>query len=325
MSVLVYAENAEGKFKKSAYELVSYGYAIAKKMNTTLSVVSIGKVIPQELENLGKYGAAKVLNAAGDKLDKFINQAYASVIAAAAKAEGATVVVLSNSFSGKGLAPRVSIKLGAALVSAVVALPEISTGFVVKKTAFSGKAFAEVELLSENKVLTLNPNAYKIVESVETGSINDFNPELPASDFGTSVQEIVKASNKISLPEAELVVSGGRGLKGPENWGMVEELAGLLGAATACSKPVSDADWRPHSEHVGQTGIAISPNLYIAIGISGAIQHLAGVSSSKVIVVINKDPEAPFFKVADYGIVGDAFEVVPKLIQALKTFKQHNA
>ena len=322
MSVLVYAENAEGTFKKSTFEVVSYGAAIAKQLNTTLSVLSIGTVAQQELELLGKYGASKVLNANDSKLNAFVNQAYTVVIAEAAKAEAASVVVLSNTFSARGLAPGVAVKLGAGLATGVVSLPETSAGFVVKKTAYSGKAFALVALTSEIKVITLNPNAYKVVETGATASIAVFQPTLSDGNFGTSVKETIKASNKISLPEAELVVSGGRGLKGPENWGMVEELAGLLGAATACSKPVSDADWRPHSEHVGQTGIAISPNLYIAIGISGAIQHLAGVSSSKVIVVINKDSEAPFFKVADYGIVGDAFEVVPKLIQALKAVKQ---
>jgi electron transfer flavoprotein alpha subunit len=322
MSVLVYAENAEGKFKKSTFEVVSYGAAIANQLNTTLSVLSIGTVAPQELALLGKYGASKVLNANESKLSSFVNQAYSVAIAAAAKEEGATVVILSNTFSARGLAPGVAVKLGAGLATGVVGLPDIAAGFVVKKTAYSGKAFALVSLSSEIKVISLNPNSYKVVETGGSAALADFQPALSENDFGTTVKEVIKASNKISLPEAELVVSGGRGLKGPENWGMVEELAGLLGAATACSKPVSDADWRPHSEHVGQTGIAISPNLYIAIGISGAIQHLAGVSSSKVIVVINKDSEAPFFKVADYGIVGDAFEVVPKLIQALKAFKQ---
>jgi len=237
------------------------------------------------------------------------------------KKEGANVVVLSNSFSGKGLAPRIAVKLKAGLVDGAVELPTNDGGFSVKKTAFSGKAFAITTLTSENKVIALNPNAFGVKENTASVAIEAFSPEVKSSDLAAIVKEIVRATNKVSLPDAEIVVSGGRGLKGPENWGMVEELADLLGAATACSKPVSDADWRPHSEHVGQTGIAISPNLYIAIGISGAIQHLAGVSSSKVIVVINKDPEAPFFKVADYGIVGDAFEVVPKIIAALKAHK----
>jgi electron transfer flavoprotein alpha subunit len=256
------------------------------------------------------------------KLKNFVNQAYASVIAEAAKKEDADVIVLSNSFSGRGLAPRVAVKLEAGMVDGAVALPEQTGGkFTVKKTAFSGKAFAKVELTSANKVIALVPNSYKVIEASKPAKVEDFSIEAKASDFRAMLKEIVRSTDKISLPDAEIVVSAGRGLKGPENWGMIEELADLLGAATACSKPVSDAGWRPHSEHVGQTGIAVSPNLYIAIGISGAIQHLAGVSSSKVIVVINKDAEAPFFKVADYGIVGDAFEVVPQLIEAVKEYK----
>jgi electron transfer flavoprotein alpha subunit len=322
MPVLIYAENAGGKFKKSVFEAVSYARAIADQNNTTLTAISIGDVGQDELASLGKYGADKVLNVSNEKLKNFVNQAYASVIAEAAKKEGADVVVLSNTFSGRGLAPRVGVKLQAGIADGAVALPEQSGGkFSVKKTAFSGKAFAMVELTSQVKVIALVPNSYKVVANAKAGQVEDFKADVKESDFKAMLKEIVRATDKVSLPDAEIVVSGGRGLKGPENWGMVEELADLLGAATACSKPVSDAGWRPHSEHVGQTGIAVSPNLYIAIGISGAIQHLAGVSSSKVIVVINKDPEAPFFKVADYGIVGDAFEVVPKLIAALKEYK----
>jgi len=322
MSVLIYAENAEGKFKKSTFEAVSYARAIADQNNTNLIAISIGDVNGTELAALGKYGAEKVLNVSNEKLKNFVNQAYASVIADAAKKEGADIVVLSNSFSGRGLAPRIGVKLEAGVADGAVSLPELDGGkFKVKKTAFSGKAFAIVELTSANKVISLTPNAYKVVEKGSAATIEDFNPETKPSDFKAMMKEIVRSADKVSLPDADIVVSGGRGLKGPENWGMVEELAGLLGAALACSKPVSDAGWRPHSEHVGQTGIAVSPNLYIAIGISGAIQHLAGVSSSKVIVVINKDADAPFFKVADYGIVGDAFEVVPKLIEAIKEYK----
>ena len=321
MSVLVYVEQVDGKFKKSVYEAVSYAKAIADNQNTNLTAVSIGNVADSELNELGKYGASKVLNVNTDQLKQFVNQAYAAVIAEAAKKENADIVVLSNSFSGKGLAPRIAVKLKAGLIDGAVELPVTGGGFSVKKTAFSGKAFAITTLTSANKVIALNPNAFGVKENPVSIAIEAFTPEVKATDLSTIVKEIVRATNKVSLPDAEIVVSGGRGLKGPENWGMVEELADLLGAATACSKPVSDADWRPHSEHVGQTGIAISPNLYIAIGISGAIQHLAGVSSSKVIVVINKDPEAPFFKVADYGIVGDAFEVVPKVIEALKAYK----
>ncbi|MGN6397325.1 MAG: electron transfer flavoprotein subunit alpha/FixB family protein [Mucilaginibacter sp.] len=322
MSVLVYTENAGGKFKKSTFEAVSYARAIADQNNTTLVAISIGDVSNDELNSLAKYGAEKVLNANNAKLKDFINQAYASVIAEAAKKEGADVVVLSNSFSGRGLAPRIAVKMEAGLADGAVALPEQSGGkFSVKKTAFSGKAFAVVELTSANKVISIVPNSYKVEEKSGAAKVEDFSAEGNSSDFKAMIKDIVRATDKVSLPDADIVVSAGRGLKGPENWGMIEELAGLLGAALACSKPVSDAGWRPHSEHVGQTGIAVSPNLYIAIGISGAIQHLAGVSSSKVIVVINKDPEAPFFKVADYGIVGDAFEIVPKLIAAVKEYK----
>jgi electron transfer flavoprotein alpha subunit len=322
MPVLVYTENVEGKFKKSTFEVVSYARAIADQSKTNLVALSIGDVNKEELAALGNYGAEKILSVSNEKLKNFVNQAYASVIAAAAAKEGADVVVLSNSFSGRGLAPRIGVKLQAGVADGAVALPEQSDGkFTVKKTAFSGKAFAVVELTSPDKVISLTPNSYKVEEKITSAAIEDFNPEVKPGDFKAMIKEIVRSTDKVSLPDADIIVSGGRGLKGPENWGMIEELADLLGAATACSKPVSDAGWRPHSEHVGQTGIAVSPNLYIAIGISGAIQHLAGISSSKVIVVINKVPEAPFFKVADYGIVGDAFEIVPKLIAAVKEYK----
>ena len=321
MSVLVYCEHAGGKFKKSTFEVVSYAAEIAAMQGTSLTALSIGDVSNDELAILGKYGASKVMTVSNDRLKQFVNMAYGAVVAEAAKSVQANVVVLSSSFSGKGLAPRIAVKLQAGLVDGAIALPDLSAGFKVRKTAFSGKAFADVEVTSPVKVIALIPNSYKVVERPQNAAIEAFNPALDEKSFAAMVKEIVQASDKISLPEAELVVSAGRGLKGPENWGMIEELAGLLGAATACSKPVSDSHWRPHSEHVGQTGISISPNLYIAIGISGAIQHLAGVSSSKTIVVINKDPEAPFFKAADYGIVGDAFEVVPKLIEEIKKFK----
>ncbi len=321
MSVLVFVENTEGRFKKSTFEIVSFASAIAKQSGSTVTALSIGAVSDDELNKLGKYGASKVLNSTNEKLKTFSTQPYASAIAQAAKSEGAKIIVMAASFSGKGIAPRVAVKLEAGLGENVVDLPKTDGGFVVKKGAYSGKAFAYVELLSDVKVISMMPNSYKVVENTVSCTIEKFEPQLNDKDFAIVVKKTVRASDKISLPDAELVVSGGRGLKGPENWGMIEQLASTLGAATACSKPVSDAGWRPHSEHVGQTGIAISPNLYIAVGISGAIQHLAGVSSSKVIVVINKDPEAPFFKAADYGICGDAFEVVPKLIEAAKAFK----
>jgi len=322
MSVLVYIENTDGKFKKSAFEAISYANAIAAQTNTTVTAISIGNVNQDELAGLGKFGADTVLTVSGDQLKTFVNQAYASVIAQAARKEDAKVVVMTNSFTGKGLAPRIAVKLQAGLASGAVEVPSFEGDkLVVKRTAFSGKAFAVVELTSAFKVITLSPNSYQVTENGGQATVETFQAEAAPSDFKSIVQEIVRATDKVSLPEAELVVSAGRGMKGPENWHLVEELAEALGAATACSKPVSDAGWRPHEEHVGQTGIAVSPNLYIAIGISGAIQHLAGVSSSKTIVVINKDPEAPFFKVADYGIVGDALEIVPKLTAAVKAYK----
>ncbi|WP_333626650.1 electron transfer flavoprotein subunit alpha/FixB family protein [Sphingobacterium siyangense] len=322
MSILVYVENTDGKFKKSAFEVVSYAKSIANNIQTDLVAISIGNVAGNELAGLGKYGASKVLNVDNERLASFVNQAYASIIAEAVKSTGSKILVLSNSFSGKGLAPRIAAKLEAGLADGALELPKINGDkLTVKKTAFSNKAFATLELSSDMKVIALSPNAYETKETGGSATVETFAPNIDQTDFTTMVKEIVRATDKVSLPEAEIVVSAGRGLKGPENWGMVEELADVLGAATACSKPVSDAGWRPHSEHVGQTGIVVSPNLYIAIGISGAIQHLAGVSSSKTIVVINKDPEAPFFKVADYGIVGDAFDVVPKLTQALKAYK----
>ena len=321
MSVLVYVENAQGQFKKSTFEVVSYAKAIADQLNTSVTALSIGQVEQAQLSKLGNYGASKVLNHTA--INHFDAQAFAAVIAEAAKKEGAQVVVLANSFSGKGLSPRVAIKLDAALAAGVVELPQVSGGKLsVKKTAFSGKAFAQVELSSAVKVLALNANAFQVKETGGSASVEDFQAGTINSKI--KVKEVVRATDKISLPEAELVVSAGRGMKGPENWHLVEDLAKALGAATACSKPVSDAGWRPHEEHVGQTGIAVSPNLYIAIGISGAIQHLAGVSSSKTIVAINKDPEAPFFKVADYGIVGDAMEVLPKLTEAVKAYKSQS-
>jgi electron transfer flavoprotein alpha subunit len=322
--VLVFVENVEGKFKKSAYEAVSYGYAIAAKIGETVTALSIGNVSEDELKKLGQYGTGKVLTVTDDKLKAMNVQPYSTVIAEAAKQEGANVVIMSAGFSGKGIAPRVAVKLNAALGDNVTDLPDTANGFVVTKNAFSGKAFAYVELLNEIKVISIMPNSYKVVENPANVSVANFAPQLSENDFKVTIKEAIRATDKVSLPDAELVISGGRGMKGPENWGMIEELADILGAATACSKPVSDAGWRPHSEHVGQTGIAISPNLYLAVGISGAIQHLAGVSSSKVIVVVNKDPEAPFFKAADYGIIGDAFEVVPKLIESAKAFKKSN-
>lgn len=318
MSVLIFIDHSEGQIKKSSLEVLSYGAALATQLGTTAEAVLLGTV-SSDLSTLGKYGIKKVHQAAQEGLNAIDAQVQARIIADLAASSSATVVVFSNNFSGKAIAPRVAVRLKAGLVSGAVALPDTSNGFVVKKNVFSGKAFAFIALNSPVKVIALNPNSYAVKEGEGTAEISALS--ATAATPKVKVVSATVASGDVPLTEAELVVSGGRGLKGPENWGMVEELAKLLGAATACSRPVADADWRPHHEHVGQTGIAIAPNLYIAIGISGAIQHLAGVNRSKVIVVINKDPEAPFFKAADYGIVGDAFEVVPKMIDAVKKLK----
>lgn len=317
MPVLTYAEHQEGKFRKSVFELISWSKALATNLHTPLQVIVIGTIAPAELERLSAYGPDVIYTV--NDLAGVSNAAHAAVIAAAAEKTGADLIVLSNSFAAKGLAPRLAARLKAGLVQGVSELPDLSSGkFRIRTRAFSGKAIAEIEVATAKKILTLNPNAYPATENPSSPAIEAFDPGSGIADTGETIREIVRSSGKIALPDAAIVVSGGRGLKGPENWALIEDLAAVLGAATACSKPVSDSGWRPHEEHVGQTGITVSPKLYIAIGISGAIQHLAGVSSSRTIVVINKDPEAPFFKVADYGIVGDAFEVVPKLITALK-------
>ncbi|MBL7928933.1 MAG: electron transfer flavoprotein subunit alpha/FixB family protein [Bacteroidia bacterium] len=321
MSVLVFIEHAGGKIKKSSLEALTYGNDLAGLLGMPCIAVAGGKITNDALEESAAYGASKIIHLNNEKLHTFNVQAYTSALAAVAGEQNAKAIVMSASFSAKGMAPRLAVKLNAALADGVISLPDVSSGFKVRKGAFSGKAFADLSLSSDVKVLTLSPNSYKIVKKDGKASVEVNNYSPSDSDLKITVKEIIQATDKVSLPEAELVVSAGRGMKGPENWGMIEELANVLGAATACSKPVSDAGWRPHNEHVGQTGIAISPNLYIAVGISGAIQHLAGVSSSKTIVVINKDAEAPFFKAADYGIVGDAFEVIPKLTEAIKKFK----
>lgn len=318
MPVLAYIENIGGEFNKSAFEVISYAKEVARQSETSLTVISIGKVSATGLEAPGNYGADKILKADSQGLNTFDSGVYASVIAQAAAAEKADILILPGSFSGKGIAPRLAVKLNAALITDVTGLPEISGDrLTVKRNSFSGKAFATVKTETQTSILTLSPNVYKVVPMEGKGDIQAFEP-VPEDTPRVTVKETIRETGKVALPDAGIVVSGGRGMKGPENWEMLEELAQLLGAATACSKPVSDAEWRPHSEHVGQTGITIAPNLYIAVGISGAIQHLAGVSSSRVIAVINKDPDAPFFKAADYGIAGDAFEVIPKLIEALK-------
>ncbi len=321
MSVLVYTENWDGKFKKLSFELVSYAHEIAKMLGTSTVALSIGIVGDDELEKLGNYGAEKILKVEDDRVNNLDNSAYTSIIAQAADKEDANVIVISHNNTGKAIAPRVSVRLKAGLASGVAALPSSTDPFIVKKKAFTGKAFANVKINSDRKVLTLSQNSFGIIETGGTATIESFTPELSDNDIKTEVKDVSKVTGKVLLTDAEIVVSGGRGLKGPENWGPIEELADLLGAATACSRPVSDEGWRPHSEHTGQTGKIIAPNLYIAAGISGAIQHLAGVSSSKVIVAINTDKDAPIFEAADYGIVGDAQKVLPALIDAVKAFK----
>jgi len=321
MSILAFVEIAEGAVRKSSLEAVGYASEVAKKLGTSATAVVLGEIASSELENLGKVGATKVLHAADSRLNEGNIQAYASVLAQAVEKENAEVLVLAKSALGDAVSARVAAKIKASLVSNVVELPDTSNGFVVKRSIYTGKAFAYTEMKSGKKIIAIKKNAYSPAETDNKASIEAFSPTLNDADFNVKIKETVKATGDILLPEADIVVSGGRGLKGPENWGIIEELAKALGAATACSKPVSDLDWRPHHEHVGQTGIKISPNLYIAVGISGAIQHLAGVNSSRVIVAINKDADAPFFKAADYGIVGDIFEVVPKLTEAFRKIK----
>jgi len=318
MSVLIFIDQSEGHVKKSSLEAMSYGAKIAEQLGSTAEGVILGSSA-DDLAALGKYGVKKIHHVNNAILDQLDAQLYTKVIAQVVEQTGASVVVFSNNMDGKAIAPRLSARLKAGLVSGAVALPDTSNGFAVKKNVFSGKAFANISVSTPVKIISLNANAYKIVEGEGTAEVAAFAATVGAPKV--KVTSTSKASGEVPLTEAEIVVSAGRGLKGPENWGIVEDLAKVLHAATACSRPVADAHWRPHNEHVGQTGFAIAPNLYIAIGISGAIQHLAGVNRSKVIVVINKDPEAPFFKAADYGIVGDAFEVVPKMTAAIKKLR----
>ncbi len=322
MSILIYAESAEGKFKKVAFELASYAKKVAESLGTTVTAVTVNA---GDVSELSKYGVDKVLKVTNDKLAGFTAKAYADVIKQAAQKESAKLVLLSSTTDSIYLSSLVAVALEAGFASNVVGLPISTSPFQVKRNAFSNKAFNTTEISTDVKVLALAKNSYGIHESASTLTEEDFSPNIGDNDFGVKVESVEKVSGKVSIADADIVVSGGRGLKGPENWGMIEELATVLGAATACSKPVSDLGWRPHGEHVGQTGKPVATNLYIAIGISGAIQHIAGINSSKVKVVINSDPEAPFFKVADYGVVGDAFEIVPKLIEKLKAFKQNHS
>jgi len=319
MSILVYIDHSDGHIKKQSLEAAAYAAALAAQSNSKADAVILGTP-PTDVAVLGNYGIQKAYTVSDAALDSFDSQVYCSVIAQVAEKVAADIIVFSNNANGKAVAPRLSAKLKAGLVAGAIALPDTSNGFVVKKSVFSGKAFANISISSAKKIISVNPNSFGIKTSgTENAVTENITVAVPAAK--TKVDAVNKIKGEIPLSEAEIVVSGGRGLKGPENWGMVTELADLLGAATACSRPVADVNWRPHHEHVGQTGLAIAPNLYFAIGISGAIQHLAGVNRSKTIVVINKDPEAPYFKAADYGIVGDAFEVMPKIIEAVKKLK----
>ena len=319
MSIIIYAESENGKIKKSAYELASYGRAIADKMNFELIAVTFNL---EEQETLGKYGVEKVIKFNGQSMSNFTAAQYADNIASVAKEFKAKILILSSSADAKYLAPKLSINMSAGYASNTLGLPESFQPLTVKRSCFTNKAFNICSLKNEVNIIGLSNNSYGVKENQKTTEIIE--KDLISSESTLKVVKVKKAAGEVTIADADIVVSGGRGLKGPENWHLIEDLANTLGAATACSKPVSDMGWRPHSEHVGQTGKPVASNLYIAIGVSGAIQHLAGVNSSKVKVVINTDPEAPFFKAADYGIVGDAFEVVPKLIDKLKEFKAVN-
>lgn len=321
MSILIYAESAEGKFKKVALELASYAKKVAETLGTNVTAVTVNQ---NDVSELSKYGVDKVLKVNNDQLNNFSAKAYADVIKQAVAKENAKVVLLSSTTDSLYMAPLVAVAVEGGFASNVIGLPVSTSPFQVKRNAFSNKAFNITEINTDVKVLAIGKNSYGVFESPVSLTEEAFAPTLNDADFGVKVSNVEKTTGKVTIADADIVVSGGRGLKGPENWGMIEELATVLGAATACSKPVSDLDWRPHSEHVGQTGKPVATNLYIAIGISGAIQHIAGINASKVKVVINSDPEAPFFKVADYGVVGDAFEVVPQLIEKLKAFKAQN-
>ena len=318
MSVLIFLDQSEGHIKKNSFEAASYGAKVAELLGTSAEGIVLGNV-NDDLPALGAYGLTKIHHFKNDALNNMDAQVFTNVIGEAASRIGANVIIFSNNVDGKAIAPRLSAKLKAGLVSGAIALPDTSNGFVVKKSVFSGKAFANVAIKTDIKIISLNPNSYKVHKGEGTAEI--ITPETAAPQPKIKVTAVNKIEGEVPLSEAELVISGGRGLKGPENWNLITDLAKLLGAATACSRAVADAGWRPHHEHVGQTGLAIAPNLYFAVAMSGAIQHLAGVNRSKVIVVVNKDPEAPFFKAADYGIVGDAFEVMPKIIEAVKKLK----
>ena len=322
MSVLVYTENWDGKFKKLSYELVSYASAIAGMFNTTVSVLSIGDVDAAELESLGRYGASRILSVKNENLKNLDSQAYAAVIGDIALKTDASVIILSNNNTGKAVAPRLSVKLKAGVGAGVSRLPSSLDPFTVYKRVYSGNAYANVVINTGIKILTLAQNSFEIVEAGNKAEVEDFPYDLNQDLVKTVVRDVQKQTGKLLLTDAEIVVSGGRGMKSADNWAPLVELADLLGGATACSRPVSDEGWRPHEEHTGQTGKIIAPDLYIAVGISGATQHIAGVSASKCIVAINNDKDAPVFDVAKYGIVGDAMKVLPGLIEAVKNAKK---
>lgn len=322
MAVLTYTENWDGKFKKVSFELVSYAKKIADQLGTEAIALSIGNVADDELKKLGNYGASKVVSVQDERLNVLVNKAYASIITQVAEKENADVIVFANNYAGKAVAPRVAVKLKAGAVTGVTAVPSSMDPFIVKKKVFTNKAFADVIVKSPKKVLTLFQNSVDLAETGEEAQIEQFSPELNDADFKTRVLDVNKITGKVLLTDAEVVVSGGRGMKSADNWPPLEELATELGAATACSRPVSDEGWRPHEEHVGQTGKIIAPNLYFALGISGAIQHLGGVSSSKCIVAVNTDKDAPIFEAADYGIIGDIQKVLPELVQGIKDLKK---
>ena len=321
MAVLIYLENWEGKFKKLSFELVSYASKIAEMIGSQSIALSIGTVDEQELEKLALHGADKVIHIENQKLDTLDEQAYTNLVADVARNYNATVLVLSNNNSGKALAPRLSVQLKAGLVSGVSKLPVSISPFVVYKKVYSGKAYVNMRIKTDIKILTLAQNSFEIIHHPKPFVVEHLNIQPNENLLNTKVKEVQKLTGKVLLTDADIVVSGGRGMKSPDNWGPLVELAGLLGAATACSRPVSDEGWRPHEEHTGQTGKIIAPNLYFAIGISGATQHLAGISSSKIIVAVNSDKDAPIFEAAQYGIVGDALKVLPKLVDAVKELK----
>jgi electron transfer flavoprotein alpha subunit len=319
MAVLVYADSSEGKIPKSSYEAVYYAGKVAEATGTEAIALTVGELDSDKLEGLGNYGVSKVYNVKGDQIKNFDSEVYTRIVAEAINSSGADIIVFPHGYVSKSVGPRLSAQFKTAMVVGIIDYPKTDDGFSVKKTVYSGKAFAYVSITSEMKILAVQPNTFSPEKSGNSATVETLSVEVGSGKV--NVLEVNKETDKVPLTEAGIVVSAGRGLKGPENWSIVEDLANALGATTACSRPVADIGWRPHHEHVGQTGIAIRPNLYIAVGISGAIQHLAGVNGSKVIVVINTDSEAPFFKAADFGVIGDAFEVLPRLTETVKKHK----